>query len=123
MKVDFSIVAAAVAVLLLLFQGSRAFAAEDLRPQHQRMRACNTQADAKGLTAGERNHFMRACLKGQNGNGHQLSAHQKRNQECAHKARDQGLQGAARRGFMSECEKPPVKRNVADTEKMKACER
>ncbi len=123
MKLDLWTAAAGLTAALLLFQGSRAFGADELKPQQQRMRACNSKADAKGLTAGERNHFMRACLKGANGNGHQLSAHQRRNQECARKAREQALQGAERRGFMTECEKPPAAQTVADREKMKACER
>ena len=123
MKPDVSVAAAIVAGLLLLFQGARAFGAEDLKPHQQRMRACNTQADRKGLTDGERNHFMRSCLKGGNGNGHKLTARQQRNQECNRQARAEGLQGAERRGFMSECEKPPVKQQTADKEKMKSCSR
>ena len=123
MKLDVSVAAALVAGLLLAFQGMRAFGAEDLKPHQQRMRACNTQADQKGLIDGERNHFMRSCLKGKNGNGHQLTARQQRNQECNRQARAEGLQGAERRGFMSECEKPPVKQQTADKEKMKSCTR
>ena len=121
MKLDVSLAAAAVAGLLLALQGIRAFGADELKPQQQRMRACNTQADQKGLTDGERNHFMRSCLKGQNGNGHKLTAHQRRSQECNRQAREQRLQGAEKRGFMSECEKPPVKQQTADGEKMKSC--
>lgn len=116
-----SFLAAAVAGVLLAFQGLPALGAEDLKPQQQRMRACNTQADKKGLDGGARNHFMRTCLKGQNGNGHQLTVHQQRSEECTRKARAQGLEGAERRGFMSECEKPPVKQQVAEKEKMKSC--
>jgi hypothetical protein len=115
-----SIVAAALAAFLL---GPRAFAADDLKPHQKQMKACNTQADRKGLTAGERNHFMRSCLNGRKGNGHQLTVHQKRSQECSRRAREHGLQGAERRGFMSECEKPPVAQKVAETEKMKGCQR
>ena len=121
MKLDLSVAAAAVAGLLLAVQGVRAFGADDLKPHQQRMRVCNTQADKKGLTDGERNHFMRSCLKGANGNGHKLTAHQRRSQECNRQAREQRLQGAERRGFVSECEKPPVKQQSADSEKMKAC--
>lgn len=123
MKLDVALGAAAIAGLLLFLQGGRAFGAEDLKPHQHRMRACNTQADQKGLSAGERNRFMRSCLKGGNGNGRKLSAVQRRNQACNRQARDQGLQGAERRGFMSECEKPPVKQKSAEAEKMKSCSR
>jgi hypothetical protein len=120
-KLDVSLAAAALAGLFLALQGIRAFGAEDLKPQQQRMRACNTQADQKHLDGGERNHFMRSCLKGKNGKGHKLTAHQQRSEDCNRMAREQELQGAERRGFMSECEKPPVKQTVAESERMKDC--
>jgi hypothetical protein len=123
MKLEISTLVAAIAALLLVFQAARAFGAEDLKPHQQRMKACNTQADQKGVEAGERNHFMRSCLKGKNGNGHKLTAHQKRSEECTRQARAQGLHGSERRGFMSECEKPPAAQEVADKPRMKACQR
>jgi hypothetical protein len=121
LDVSLAMAAAAMAGLLLMLQGIRGFGAESLTPGQQRMRACNTQADQKGLDAGARNHFIRACLKGSNGDGHKLSAHQQRSEECSRQARAQGLEGAERRGFMSECEKPPVKQQAAESEKMKSC--
>ena len=111
----------AVAVLALVFQAG-AWGADGLKPQQQRMKVCNTKADQKGLTAGERNHFLRACLKGAGGNGRELSPHQQRSQDCSRQARAKRLEGAERRGFMSECEKPGVKQDVAHDAKMKDCE-
>jgi hypothetical protein len=122
-KIEFSILAAAAAVLLLAFQAPRALGAEELKAHQQQMKVCNGQADKKGLDGGERNHFMRACLKGKNGNGHQLTAQQKRSEACNSRARDKGLEGAERRGFMSECEKPPVQQQVAEKQKLRGCER
>lgn len=116
-----SLAATMVVGALLTLQGARAMGAEDLKPQQQRMRACNTQADKKGLDGGERNHFMRTCLKGKNGNGHQLTAQQRRSQECNGQASAKRLEGAERRGYLSECEKPPVKQASAQSEKMKSC--
>ena len=109
------------AVLALVFQAG-AWGADDLKPQQQRMKACNAKVDQKGLTAGERNHFLRACLKGAGGNGRELSPHQQRSQDCSRQARAKRLEGAERRGFMSECEKPGVKQDVAHDAKMKDCE-
>lgn len=111
----------ALALLVLAAHNGLAWAADELKPQQQRMRACNTKADQKGLSAGERNHFMRACLKGANSNGHQLTPHQQRSQACTDEARAKRLQGAERRGFLSECEKPPVKQRVEDDQRMKDC--
>jgi len=110
----------ALALLALVVHAS-AWGADDLKPQQQRMRSCNTRADEKGLTAGERNHFIRACLKGAKGNGKALTPHQQRSQACSQQARARKLEGAERRGFMSECEKPPVKQTVAESERMKDC--
>lgn len=112
----------ALALLALVLQAG-AWGADDLKPHQQRMRACNTRADQKGVTAGERNHFMRACLKGAKGDGKELTPHQQRSQECSEQARGRRLQGAERRGFMSECEKPPVKQAVAEDDRMKDCAR
>lgn len=111
----------AVGFLALVFQVG-AWGADDLKPQQQRMRSCNTRADQKRLTAGERNHFMSACLKGAKGDGKELTPHQQRSQDCSARARANHLEGAERRGFMSECEKPGVKQDVAHDEKMKNCE-
>lgn len=109
------------AVLAALALHSGAWAADELKPEQQRMRACNTRADQKGLKAGERNHFLQACLKGAKGNGKSLTPHQQRSQACSDKARSQRLEGAARRGFVSECEKPPVKQTAAQADRMKDC--
>ena len=109
-----------LAVLALTLPAG-AWGADELKPAQQRMRACNTRADQKGLTAGERNHFMRACLKGAKGDGKALSPHQQRSQACSQAAREKRLAGAERRGFVSECEKPPVKQRVAESERMKDC--
>jgi hypothetical protein len=112
------------AVLLALgLHGGLAWGADALKPEQQRMRACNTKADQKGVSAGERNHFMRACLKGANGNGHKLTPHQQRSQACTEEARAKKLQGAERRGFMSECQNPPVKQRMAEDQRMKECEK
>jgi hypothetical protein len=110
----------ALALLALVFHAG-AWGADDLKPQQQRMRSCNTRADEKGLSAGERNHFMRACLKGAKGNGKALTPHQQRSQACSQQARARKLEGAERRGYMSECEKPPIKQTAAESDRMKDC--
>ena len=113
--------AAAIAGLLFVFHAASAFAVEPLTPQQKRMRVCNTQADQKELRGGERNHFIRTCLKGANGNGHRMTPRQKQNQACNDSAKKQGLQGAERRGVMSECTKPALAQQRPDKEKEKGC--
>ena len=112
-----------LAVTLVLLQGGRAYAIEPLTPQQQRMRVCNTQAEEKRLKGGDRNHFVRACLKGSNGNGHRMTPRQKQSEACNEQAKKQGLEGAERRGFMSECTKPAVAQQRPDKEKEKGCRR
>ncbi|HEY5897238.1 MAG TPA: PsiF family protein [Burkholderiales bacterium] len=108
----------------LLVAGVAAQAKDGLTPQQERMRGCNTKADQKELKGPQRRHFMSACLKGSNGNGHQLTAHQQKNDECNTRAKKLRLQGAEKRGFMSECVKPErEKQETAGEEKAKGCQR
>ena len=96
--------------------------ARDLTPDQQRMRACNTQAKQKQLEGPERNHFMTSCLNGNGGNGRRLTLKQRRHEEC--NAQAHGMEGAARRGYMTECEKSDhAKQTTAEREKMKNCHR
>lgn len=86
-------------MLLLAATGATA---RDLTPAQQRMKACNTQAQARELEGAERNRFVTACL---NGDGHARAEtpRQRLHDECNERAR--GLEGAERRGFMTQCEK------------------
>ena len=61
-----------------LFLFSACAAADDgLTPDQKRMRACNTQAKEKSLKGPERSHFTTNCLKGHDGDGPGLTAHQR----------------------------------------------
>jgi len=125
-KVEFrhiAYIAAALAGILFVFHAANAYAVEPLTPQQQRMRTCNTQADKKALQGGERNHFIRACLKGANGSTHRMTPRQQQNEVCNEAAKKRKLEGAERRGFMSECTQPPVAQRRPDDEKDKGCGR
>jgi hypothetical protein len=53
-----------------------------------------------------------------------LTAHQAKNQSCTQYADERGLEGAERRGFMSDCVKPErAKQQTAEREKVKNCNR
>ena len=111
--------AARLVALTLLFAASAA-PARDLTPAQQRMKSCNTQAQAKGLDGAERNRFMTACL---NGDGHARvqTPRQRLHDEC--NARAHGLEGAERRGFMTQCEKGPAAAQTPTKEQEKNCAR
>jgi len=70
--------------------------------QQNKMKECNTQADAKGL-AGEgkgeaRRAFMKECLA-----SHPKMTQQDKMKQCNQQASAQSLKGDARKTFMSTC--------------------
>jgi hypothetical protein len=88
------------------------------------MQACNTRAKEKSLKGPERSHFMTHCLKGHDGDGPGLTAHQRLNETCTKRADNRGLEGAERRGFMSGCVKSDrAKEQTAQHDKVKNCNR
>ena len=111
-----------LAVVTLLSLG-QALAADGLTPAQQRIRACNTEAKAKGLEARERSRFITDCLNGRRGK-RPLTPIQAKNEACTKEADQRKLDGAARRGFMSECVKPDqVKNETAHAIRVQNCNR
>jgi hypothetical protein len=109
------------ALAVLFFLTGVASGADGLTPAQQRMRACNTEAKAKGLEARERSRFITDCLNGRKGE-RPLTPIQARNEACNREADHRGLEGAERRGYMSECTKPDqVKRETAERTKRQNC--
>ncbi|HZE60217.1 MAG TPA: PsiF family protein [Burkholderiales bacterium] len=107
--------------VLLLYCAS-ALPAEGLTPEQQRLRSCNTEAKAKGLSARERSRFITDCLNGRKGD-RPLTPLQARNEACTREADNRHLEGAGRRGFMSDCNKPDqVKQETPDHVKVKNCD-
>ena len=112
---------AALAILCLYC--AQALAADGLTPEQQHLRACNTQAKDKGLAARERSRFITDCLNGRKGQ-RPLTPLQARNEVCTKEADRRHLEGAARRGFMSDCNKPDqVKRETPQHVKVDNCNR
>ena len=67
---------------------------------------------------------MTNCLEGRDGDGPGLTAHQRMNETCTKRADNRGLEGAERRGFMSDCVKSDrAKEHTAQREKVKNCNR
>jgi hypothetical protein len=67
---------------------------------------------------------MTHCLKGHDGDGPALTAHQRKNETCTKRADNRGLEGAERRGFMSDCVKPErAKQQTAQRDKVRNCNR
>jgi hypothetical protein len=100
---------------------SFAAVAQDEKAARQRLRACHAKADEKGLDGTARTKFVNACVGGY-ARSSQLTPKEQRHQACNERAR--GLEGAARRGYMTECEKAPADARAANaTAQERECER
>ena len=95
--------------------------ARDLTPAQQRMKACNTQATAQKLDGAARNRFVTACLNGES-HARAVTPRQRLHEECNERAR--GLEGAERRGFMTQCEKGAASvETTSESDRQKNCAR
>ena len=111
------------AVVMCFLYCASALAADGLTPEQQRLRACNTQAKAQGLSSRERSRFITDCLNGRKGK-RPLTPLQARNEVCTREADSRHLEGAERRGFMSDCNKPDqVKQETPQHVKVENCNR
>ena len=88
----------ALAVAALLALGT-AVPASAQNSQQMRMRQCNTDARARGLTGRSRQAFIQTCLSRPSG---RHMARRNAN-SCSAQARAKGLRGAAERSFMDKC--------------------
>ena len=77
--------------------------------------------EEKGLQGSERGKFMNACLDG-NDKPASTSVRQQRHDECNAIARERRLDGAERRGYTTECEKPPAVKNASSRDTPRDCE-
>jgi psiF repeat len=80
-------------------------AAREYTPAQQRLRACHAQADERKLDGAARTKFINGCVDGIV-RAPTLTPREQRHEAC--NARARGLEGAARRGYMTQCEKPPA---------------
>jgi hypothetical protein len=100
---------------------SFAAAAQDENAARERLRACNTKAEEKGLDRTARTKFVNACVGGY-ARSPKLTPKEQRHQACNERAR--GLEGAARRGYMTQCEKAPADAHAANpSAQERECER
>ena len=100
---------------------SFAAAAQDENGARQRLRACHAKADEKGLDGTARTKFVNACVGGY-ARSAELTPKEQRHEACNERAR--GLDGAARRGYMTQCEKAPADAHSANaTAQERECER
>ncbi len=71
--------------------------------QQEKMRLCNTQANAQHLMGQDRMQFMSKCLSKRGGKHMEMNSQQRKMKACSADAKSKGLKGAERRHYMSSC--------------------
>jgi len=89
--------------LAALLAGGGAVPARAQGPQQERMKMCNTQANARHLMGGQRRQYMSTCLSRRGGGHMSMNSQQRRMRACSADAKSRGLKGAARKRYMSDC--------------------
>ncbi|MGO4705376.1 PsiF family protein [Microvirga sp. 2MCAF38] len=79
--------------------------AQQLTPQQERMKSCNTDAAAKHMAGDARKTFMSDCLAGKTGSTTPmgLTPQQEKMKACNTEASTKHMAGDARKNFMSSC--------------------
>jgi len=98
-------IASLVALSLFLAALVLAPMASEAAEQQNKMKACNEQANAKGLGEGkgdERKAFMKECLSAKAAKGGR-TAQQEKMKACNKEAGEKSLKGDERKKFMSTC--------------------
>lgn len=92
----------ALAVTVLLAAGGVVTASAQ-GTQQERMKLCNTQANAHHLIGSDRMQFMSTCLSKRGREHMQMNTQQQKMKSCNADANVKGLKGAARKRYMSAC--------------------
>ena len=71
--------------------------------QQERMRLCNTDANARHLMGANRRQYMSTCLSNRGGEHRAINSQQRKMKTCSVEAKTKGLKGAARKRYMSDC--------------------
>lgn len=72
--------------------------------QQEKMKLCNTQANARHMMGRDRMQFMSGCLsKGGGKHMGMMNMQQRKMKTCSADAKEKGLKGAARKRYMSGC--------------------
>lgn len=71
--------------------------------QQDRMRLCNTDANARHLMGTDRRQFMSTCLSKRGREHMTMNRQQRKMKDCSAQAQAKGFKGAARKLYMSDC--------------------
>lgn len=88
----------------LLIISAYGVAAQQLTPQQQRMKSCNTEASDKHMAGDARKTFISSCLAGNvSSTGSAMTPQQEKMKACNTEASTKKMTGDARKTFMSSC--------------------
>jgi len=71
--------------------------------QQERMKLCNTDANARNLMGADRRQFMSTCLSKRGREHMAMNRQQRKMKDCSAEAKAKGYKGAARKRYMSDC--------------------
>ena len=71
--------------------------------QQDRMRLCNTDANARHLMGANRQQFMSTCLSRREREHKSMNSQQRKMKDCSATAKAKRFTGAARKRYMSDC--------------------
>jgi hypothetical protein len=93
----------ALALGALLAIGGAAVTVSAQGTQQQKMKLCNTDANARHLMGTERRQFMSTCLSKRGRQHTTLNGQQQKMKDCSAAAKAKEFKGAARKRYMSGC--------------------
>jgi hypothetical protein len=74
-----------------------------LNSQQEKMKECNADAKAKGVTGADRKTFMSSCLSSKGMSQEDINKQQQKMKTCNADAKTKGLTGDDRKAFMKSC--------------------
>src|SRR5215469_1353902 len=97
------IVLAGLGPSVALAQTAATSSSTHLNSQQEKMKECNADAKAKGVTGADRKTFMSSCLSSKGVSQQDINKQQQKMKTCNADAKTKGLTGDDRKAFMKSC--------------------
>jgi psiF repeat len=98
-----SAVVALVSAQAVLAQAAAPAQSTQLNSQQEKMKQCNADATAKGVTGADRKTFMSSCLSSKGVSQQDINKQQQKMKTCNADTKSKGLSGDDRKAFMKSC--------------------
>jgi hypothetical protein len=97
------IVLAGLGPAVALAQTAATSSSTHMNSQQEKMKECNADAKAKGVTGADRKTFMSSCLSAKGMSQEDINKQQEKMKTCNADAKTKGLKGDERKAFMKSC--------------------